>query len=148
MINVPKKPLFRALPYLGLLPFQSRTKLKKYLKGIMNYCKSQIEFQSQNKLANALRLKNRIPKELTCGVVDKFKCGLNNKSYLGQCVRNFNGRIGKEIGIWPLTRKIVKPKSSAFSDHLLLCNHSPSFTSLSVLTKENRIEKKSPNNER
>ena len=62
---------------------------------------------------------------------EKFQC----KNWEG----NRNLAIDKEE---------VKPKSSAFSDHLLLCNHSPSFTSLSVLTKENRIEKKYPNNER
>ena len=37
-----------------------------------------------------------------------------------------------------LERKKVKPKGSAVSDHLLLCNHSPSFKNFSVLTKENK----------
>ena len=32
----------------------------------------------------------------------------------------------------------VKPKGSAVSDHLLLCNHSPSFENFSVLTNENK----------
>ena len=58
-----------------------------------------------------------------------------NESYYGECVRHLNVRIGKHIGISPLTRKKVKPKCSAFSDHLLLCNHSPSFENFSVLTK-------------
>ena len=38
---------------------------------------------------------------------------------------------------WSTTKK-VKPKSSAISDHLLLCNHSPSFENFSVLTKQNK----------
>ena len=37
-----------------------------------------------------------------------------------------------------MTKKKVKPKGSAVSDHLLLCNHSPSFENFSVLTKENK----------
>ena len=37
-----------------------------------------------------------------------------------------------------LTRKKVKPKGSAVSDHLFLCNLSPSFKNFSVLTKENK----------
>ena len=45
--------------------------------------------------------------------------------------------IGEHIGISPLTKKKVKPKGSAVSDHLLLCNHSSSFENFSVLTKEN-----------
>ena len=38
----------------------------------------------------------------------------------------------------PLTKKKVKPKGSAVSYHLLLCNHSPSFEDFSVLTKKNK----------
>ena len=55
--------------FLNLVPLslQTRTKLKKSLKGILNCCKLQIVFKSQNKLANALRFKYRIPKELTSG---------------------------------------------------------------------------------
>ena len=49
-----------------------------------------------------------------------------------------NVRIGEHIGMSPLIRKKVKPKGSAVSDHLLLCNHSPSFENFSVLTKENK----------
>ena len=95
-------------------------------------------FKSQNKLAKAFRFKDRIPKELISGVVYKFQCRLCNESYYGECVRHVNVRIGEHIGISTLTRKIVKPKGSAVSDHLLLCNHSPSFQNFCVLTKENK----------
>ena len=95
-------------------------------------------FESQNKLAKVFRFKDRIPKELTSGVVYKFQCGLCNESYYGECVRHLNVRIGKHIRISPLTRNKVKPKGSAVSNHLLLCNHSPIFEHFSVLTKKNR----------
>ena len=36
----------------------------------------------------------------------------------------------------PLTKEKVKPKDRAVSDHLLLCNHSPSFENFNVLIKE------------
>ena len=95
-------------------------------------------FKSQNELAKPFRFKDHIRKELTSGVVYKFQCGLCNESYYGECARHLNVRIGEHIGISPLTRKKVKPKGSAVRDHLLLCNHSPSFENLSVLTKENK----------
>ena len=72
VITVPKKTLFLVLPYLGPLSLQTRTKLRKSQKGILNCCKLQIVFKSQNKLAKAFRFKDRIPKELTSGVVYKF----------------------------------------------------------------------------
>ena len=69
VITVPKKTLVLALPYLRTLSLQTRTKLRKSLKGIYNCCKLQIVFKSQNKLAKAFPCKDRIPKELTSGVV-------------------------------------------------------------------------------
>ena len=95
-------------------------------------------FKSQNKWAKNFCFKDRIPKELTSGVVYKFQCGFCNESYYSECVRNLNVRIGEHIGISPLTKEKVKPKGSAVSDHLVLCNHSPSFKNFSVLTKEKK----------
>ena len=86
--TLPKKPLFLVLAYLGPLSLQTRTKLRKSLKGILDCCKLQIVFKSPNKLANAFRFKDHITKELTSGVVYTFQCGLFNESYYGECRRN------------------------------------------------------------
>ena len=123
VITVTKKPLFLVLPYLGPLSFQTRTKLKS-LKCILNCCRLQIVFKSQNKLANTFSLKDRIQKELKSGFVYKLQCGLCNTSCYGECIRHLNVRIGEHVGISLLTKKKAKPKGSAVSDHLLLCNHS------------------------
>ena len=135
---MPKKTLLLVYSYLGPLSLQTRTKLRKSLKDILNCCKLQIVFKSQNKLAKAFRFKDRIPKELTSGVIYKFQCGLCNESYYGECIRHLNVRIGEHIGISLLTKKKVKPKGRAVSNHLLLCIHSPSFENFSVLTNENK----------
>ena len=103
VITVPKKTLFLILPYLGPLSLQTRTKLRKSLKGILNCCKLLIVFKSQNILAKAFRFKDRIPKELTSSAVYKFQCGLYNESYYGECVRHLNVRIREHIEISPLT---------------------------------------------
>ena len=72
-------------------------------------------FKIQNKLAEAFRFKDRIPKELTSGVVYKFQCGLCNESYYGECVRHLNVRTEEHIRISPLNNKKVKPKGSALA---------------------------------
>ena len=64
VITVPKKPLFPVLPYLGLLSLQTGTILRKSLKGIVNCPKLLIIYQSQYKLSNAFRFKDRILREL------------------------------------------------------------------------------------
>ena len=138
LITVPKNTLFFVLPYLGPLLLQTRTKLRKSLKVILNCCKLQIVFKSQNKSAKAFRFKDRIPKELISGVVYKFQCGFCNEWYYVERVRHFNVRTGEHIGISPLTKEKIKPMGSAVSDHFLLFNHSPSLENLSVLTEENK----------
>ena len=75
-----KKPLFLALPYLGPLPLQSRTKLRKFLKGILDCCKLQILLKGQNILGNTFYFKDCILKELTSDVLSNFQCGLWNES--------------------------------------------------------------------
>ena len=122
--NIEYEKMFLVLPYLRPLSLQTRTKLRKSFKGILNCCKLRILFKSQNKLAKAFRFKNRIPKELTSGAVYKFQCELCKESYYGEYVRHLNVRIGEHIRISALTKKKVKPKGSAVSHHLLLCKHS------------------------
>ena len=119
VITVPKKTLLLVIPYLGPLSLQIRTKLRKSLKGVLNCCKLQIAFKSQNKLAKAFRFKDHIPKKLTSGVVYEFECGLCNESYYGECLRHLNVRIGEHMGISPLTKKKVQPKGSVISDHFV-----------------------------
>ena len=124
------------LPYLGSISLQTRTKLKKSLKNILNCCKLQIVFKNKTRLGNNFHFKDQIPKDLTSGVVYKFHSGLCNESYYGECIRHLNVRIGEHTGISPLTRKQVKPKSSSVADHLLLCNHSASYDDFSILTHD------------
>ena len=66
------------LPKKSPLSLQTRTKLRKSHEGTLNCCKLQIVFKSQNKLENASHFKDRIPKEVTPGVVCKFQCGFCN----------------------------------------------------------------------
>ena len=136
-LTVEKKSLVLVLPYPGSISLQTRTKLKKSLKSILNCCKLQIVFKNKTRLGNNFHFKDQIPKDLTSGVVYKFQCGLCNESYYGECIRHLNVRIGEHIGISPLTRKQVKPKSSSVADHLLLCNHSASYDDFSILTRDN-----------
>ena len=48
-LPVEKKPLVGVLPYLGSISLQSRTKLKKSLKNILNFYKLQIVFKNKTK---------------------------------------------------------------------------------------------------
>ena len=80
VITDSKKSLFIVHPYLEQLSLQTRTKLGKSLKSILDCCKLQIKFKSQNKLANPFNFKDHIPKALTSDVFSQLQCGLFKKS--------------------------------------------------------------------
>ena len=150
-LTVEKKHLVLVLPYFGSISLQTRTKLDKSLKNILNCCKLQIVFKNKTRLGNNFHFKDQIPRDFTSGVVYKFQCGLCSEPYYGECVRHLNVRIGEHIGISPLTKKQVKLKNSSVADHLLFCNHSVSYDDFSILMREKkvftRIERTPVNNE-
>ena len=76
--TVEKKTLILSLTYLGNISLQTRTKLKKSFKGIINCCKLQIVFKSHRKLASVFRFKDRLSDDLVSGVVYKYICGSCN----------------------------------------------------------------------
>ena len=67
--TVEKKTLILSLPYLGDISLQTRTKLRKSFKGILNCCKLQIVFKNQRKLAIIFRFKYHLPFDLVSGMV-------------------------------------------------------------------------------
>ena len=77
-LTVKRKPLVLIYPYLGSL--QTRTKLKKLLKGILNSNKLQIVAKNKNRLGTKFHFKDRIPKDFTSDVFYKFQFGLYNES--------------------------------------------------------------------
>ena len=98
--NVPtveQKRLLLALPYLGIISLQTRTKLQEAWKGVWNCCKLEIVFKCQTRLSNFFRYKDPIPKDLVSGVVYKFQCGLCNESYYSESVRHLDIRSGEHI---------------------------------------------------
>ena len=90
-------------------------------------------FTNQTNLSNIFRFKDRLPYDLTSCVVYKFQCERCNASYYGETDRHLK-RSGEQIGISPLTFKKVKPSAeSSIRDHLLFCNHDPSFDDFTIL---------------
>ena len=62
-------------------------------------------FKNKARLGNNFQFKDRIPKDLICGVVYKFQCALCNESYSKERERYLSVRIGVHIGILSLTKK-------------------------------------------
>ena len=118
--RVEKKTLILSLPYQGDISLQTRTKLRKSFKGILNCCKLQIVFKRQRKLANVFQFKDRLPFDLVSGVVYKYTCERCNSSYYGETDGHLKVRSGEDFGISSLTfRKVKSSNKCAICDHLL-----------------------------
>ena len=68
-LTVEKKSLVLVLPYLASISLQTRTKLKKSLKNMLNCCKLQVVFQNKTRLGNNFYFKDRFSKDLISGIV-------------------------------------------------------------------------------
>ena len=99
LATVEKKTLFLSLPYLGEISLQTRTKLTKSFKGLMNSCKLEIVFKSQRKVSNVFRFNDCLPFDLVSVVVYKYMCGRCNSTYYGETDRHIKVRSGEHTGI-------------------------------------------------
>ena len=91
--TVPKKDLIIALPYLGKLSFQIRTRINRIMKNKLSYCNVQFVFQTKSKISNFCTFKYKIPSVLRSGIVYKFQCGSCSATSYGKTKRHFKVRM-------------------------------------------------------
>ena len=136
--TVPKKDLIIALPYLGKLSLQIRTRINRIMKNKLPHCNAQFVFQTKCKINNFFTSKDKIPSVLRSGIVYKFQCGSCNATYYGKTKRHFKVRMCEHLGISALTGKRVKEDDDpAIKEHLLFCNHTPDFEDFLILATNN-----------
>ena len=135
---VEKKTLFLLLPYLGESSLQTRTTLRKSVKGLLNSCKLRVVFKSKRKLSNVFCFKDRLSFDLVSRAVYKYTCSRINSTYYGEMDRHLKVRSEEHIGISPLIFKKTKlSKESEIGNHLFNCNNVPSFEEFTILTNGN-----------
>ena len=135
---VPKKDLITALPYLGKLPLQIRTRINRIMKNKLPYCNVQFVFQTKCKLSNFFTFKDKIPSVLRSDIVYKFQCGSCNATYYGKTKRHFQVRMCEHLGMSAFTGKRVKgDDDSSIKEHLLFCNLTPDFEDFLILATNN-----------
>ena len=78
-LTAEKKTVALVFPYLGSISLQTRTKLNKSVKNILNCCKLQIVFKNKTRLGNKFHFKDQIPTDFTSVAVYKCQCGLCNE---------------------------------------------------------------------
>ena len=75
-------------------------------------------------------------KNVVSCVVYKFECGRYDASYYSETEMHLKVKSGEHTGIFPLTFEKVKLSAeSSIRDHLLFCNHDPSFGDFTILAQ-------------
>ena len=119
------------------LSLQTRNKLQKSIKGVLNCCKLQVILKVKIKSVITLVLETLFRKFLHQVWFISFS--VDYAMNPGTCIRHLVVRSGEHIGISSLTNKRVqRKKDSAVCHHLLNCNYSPTFEDSSVLCHVNK----------
>ena len=75
-----------------------------------------------------------MPYCLCSKVVYKFSCSRCNATYYDETCRYLSGRVGKHVGVSPLTGKKSKvQKVGSSKDHMLFCDHIVSINDFKIL---------------
>ena len=115
-----------------------RKRLQKSISSNISFCKIKVIFKSSTQLANYFRFKDKIPLCLRSNMVYKSACGRCNATYYDETCRHFKVRVGEHSCVSPLTNKRSKSKkSTAFKDHMLMCDQPVSFDNFKVLASSN-----------
>ena len=85
---------------------------KKQLTEIFQTCQKNIKlnvvFRSSNRICNAFRFKDQIPKYMSSKVIYKFKCNISNDVYIGETKHHFLVHECEHLGKSILTEKNLK----------------------------------------
>ena len=135
-LTAEKKDLVIVLPFLGKLSIDLRTSLKNSISKNLSFCKIRVTFKSSTRISNFFQFKDRMSHCLRSNAVYKFSCGRCNVPAAAKHVGNLSVRVGKHLGVSPLTGKKSKSKkstSTAVKDHMLFCDHIVSIDDFKIL---------------
>ena len=123
---------------LWYLSLTIRTRLQNSINKNLPFCKIKVIFNSTARLSNFFRVKDKVPFDLPSNVVYKFSCGRCNATYYGETYWHLNIRVSEHSGVYPLTGKKSKAKTTtAIKDHMLFCDHVVSLEDFKILASIN-----------
>ena len=103
-----KKEVFICLDFLGKMSLENEKQLTEIFRTCQKNIKLNIVFRSSNRIRNAFRFKDQIPKYMNSKVIYKFKCNICNDVYIGETKRHFLVREYEHLGKSILTEKNLK----------------------------------------
>ena len=81
---VPKRELTFALPYLGKLSLDLRTRLKRTIERDLPYCKVKVIFRSKYRFNTLFRFNDSLEKKIRSGIIYRYTCSNCKVTYYGK----------------------------------------------------------------
>ena len=103
-----KRQVFICLEFLGKISLQSKKQLAVIFRTCQKNVKLNAVFRSSNRIRNAFRFKDQIPKYMNSNMIYKFKCSICNGVYIGKTKRHFLVREYEHLGKSILTETNLK----------------------------------------
>ena len=96
-----KKEVFICLEFLGKYSLQCKKLLIEIFRSCQINIKLNVVFRSSNRIRNAFRFKDQIPKYMNSKKIYKLQCNICSDVYIGETKRHFlvreYGHLGKSI---------------------------------------------------
>ena len=135
-IKSEKKEIRISLEFLG----KSSLQVKKQLIDIFRSCHKNIKltvvFKSSNRIKNAFRFKEQLPKSINSKVIYKYTCDTCNSVYIGKTKRHLLVRQYEHLGTSVFTDKALKYNendATAIRKHCYQHQHSSCLDNFKVL---------------
>ena len=131
-----KKKITMSLEYLGKISLLAKKQFTNIFRSCRKDIKLNVVFKTSNRLRNAFRFKDQLPKCINSKVLYKYKCDICNNVYIGKTkchliVRQYE-HLGKSIATDKLLRYSDKDATAIRNDcHSL--DHLASTDNFSIL---------------
>ena len=133
--DVPKKPLYISLPYLGLQSSVLKKELNSSLSKLYPYVKFHFVFKNPLTIGSLFRFKDSLRELMRSSVVYSFTCpGCNSGMYIGCTNRLLKVRIDSHMGRSHRTGNLLNKKDeSAVRTHCQGCRQTFKYEDFKII---------------
>ena len=103
-----KKEVIMSLQFLGKLSLQVKNQLNDILRSCHKNVKLTVVFKSPNRIRNAFRFKEQLPKSINSKLLYRYTCDTCNNVYIGKTKRHLLVRQYEHLGTSIFTDKALK----------------------------------------
>ena len=134
--TVPQKTIYFKIPYYGPYSYVMKRKISQLFTKFYPQIKLRILLENTNTISKLFRFKDRLPTNLSSGIVYKYSCGECSASYVGKTQRHLITRISEHKGMSVRTgMHLTNPSFSNIREHAFHNNHRILDKNFNVIAK-------------